>query len=73
MPLNMLKKVITDRVWVHLNQVGKNLSDYQFVFRAGRLVMNTIDRVIIDWLFLQYRKEVRGQELYREWKRQTPR
>ena len=73
MPLNMLKKVIADRVWAHLNQVGKNLSDYQFGFRAGRLVMDTIDRVIIDWLFLQYRKEVRGQELYREWKRQTPR
>ena len=69
----MLKKVIADRVWAHLNQVDKNLSDYQFGFRAGPLVMDTIDRVIIDWLFLQYRKEVRGQELYREWKRQTPR
>ena len=69
----MLKKVIADQVWAHLNQVGKNLSDYQFGFRAGRLVMATIDRVIIDWLFLQDRKEVRGQELYREWKRQTPR
>ena len=68
----MLKEVIAHRVCAHLNQVGKNLSDYQFAFRAGRLVMDTIDRVIIDWLFLQYRKEVHGQELYREWKRQTP-
>ena len=34
--------------------MGKNLSDDQFGFRAGRLVMDTIDRVIIDWSFLQY-------------------
>ena len=28
--VSMLKKVIADQVWAHLNQVGKNLSDYQF-------------------------------------------
>ena len=50
----MLEKVIANRVWAHLNQVGKNLSDDQFGFREERMVMDTIDRVIIDWLFQQY-------------------
>ena len=51
----MLEKVIADRVWAHLKGTpGAQEPLRRFGFRAGRLVMDTIDRVIIDWLFLQY-------------------
>ena len=37
----MLEKVVTDRVWEHLNLEGPNISDDQYDFRVGRSRLST--------------------------------
>ena len=42
----IFEKIITERIWQHLNRIGPNISDRQYGFRRGRSAVDAINLVM---------------------------